>query len=184
MIAPPRKGEPFPGPVPPLRVQWARTSPVFRVAVIAGPLVVVVILLLLNVTAGVTAAVLVIGVAAASVMFVKNRSDRHNAAIDRGEVPVPGDPHLRPASPDELPPPLVDALSGRGFSPDQVGRVVRFDGGWLVHPRGPRQVAVVAGDDGGWARYEPRRVTDLWAAMEYEAGRGLEPDQLYDRRPD
>jgi hypothetical protein len=138
------------------------------------------IVLLLNVTAGITAAVLVVGVAAASVMFVKNRSDRRNAAIDSGEIPLARDPHLRPASVDDLPDLVVDALSARGLSRDRMGEVIGFEGGWLVRRRSPRELAVVAGDDGGWAQYEPRRVTDQWAAMEYLAGRGLEPDQLFD----
>jgi hypothetical protein len=150
------------------------------VGVIAGPVVVVGVVLLLNVTAGATAAVFAVGVGAASVMFVKNRSDRRNAAIDRGEIAFAGDPHLRAASVEEVPSPVLAALAGRGLLSDQVGQVTRFDGGWVLRRRNPRHISVVAGDDGGWAQYDPRVVSDQWAAMEYNAGRGLEPDRLFD----
>jgi hypothetical protein len=150
------------------------------VGVIAGPVVVVGVVFLLNVTAGATAAVFALGVGAASAMFVKNRSDRHNAAIDRGEIAVAGDPHLRAASIEDVPDPVLAALGGRGLLADQVDEVTRFDGGWVLRRRNRRHISVVAGDDGGWAQYDPRVVTDEWAAMEYSAGRGLEPDRLFD----
>jgi hypothetical protein len=150
------------------------------VGIVVVPVAVVAVVFVLNVTAGATAAVLAVGVGAASVMFVKNRTDRHNAALDRGEITVPGDPHLRAASVSELPDRLLRALATRGLPPDQVGQVTRFDGGWLVCRRNRREVAIVAGDDGGWAQFDPRIVVDQWAAMEFLAGRGLEPDRLFD----
>ena len=139
---------------------------------IAGPLLLIAVVLAVDVRAGVTVAVLVVGAAAASVVYVKNRSDRHNAAVDRGEIPTVPDPHFRPAGRDELPVGLLLGVDGLDRDPDEVGRVVRFDGGWIVRRRNPRDVAVVVGDDGGWARFDPRVVTDLWAVAEFQAGRG------------
>lgn len=174
MIAPPRKGEPYPARLPPVREQWRRLSPVLRRALVAAPLVVIGAAFALNVTAGVTVAVLLVGVAAATATFAKNRTDRHNAAVDRGEIRTVADPHFRA---DGAPAPsLVERLGGLGFAADDIGAVTRFDGGWLVRRRNPRDVAVVLGEDGGCAYFDPRTVSDLWAATEYLAGRGREGD--------
>lgn len=172
MIFPPRRGDVYPGRFPPVAVQWARLSLASRVGSIAAPLLLIAIVLAVDVRAGVTVAVLIVGAAAASVVYVKNRSDRHNAAIDSGEIRVPPDPQLRPAAPEELPEGLLRGVDGLDADPTQVGRIERFDGGWIVRRRNPRDVAVVVGDDGGWARFDPRVVTDLWAVAEYRAGRG------------
>ena len=118
---------------------------------------------------------LFIGSGAATVMFAKNRSDRHNAAVDRGEIRAAPDPHFTTVARDEVPSGLLARLVERGCPPAEVGRVVRFDDGWIVRSKSPGGLAVVIGDDGGWARFEPRRVTDLWAVSEYRAGRGREP---------
>jgi hypothetical protein len=118
---------------------------------------------------------MVVGADLATVTYVKNRTDRHNAAVDRGEIVVRDDPHLRPVSPTELDPVVVERLSTIGYPPPDVGVVLRFDGGWLVKRRHRRDVAVVVGDDLGCARFDPRSTTDLWAATEYLAGRGREP---------
>lgn len=138
----------------------------------AGPLLLIGLVLAVNVRAGATVAVLVLGAAAASVVYVKNRSDRHNAAVDRGEIRVIPDPHFRSVAADDVPADLLRGVDGLDRDPGQIGRVLRFDDGWIVRRRNPRDVAVVVGDDGGWARFDPRVVTDLWAVAEYRAGRG------------
>lgn len=135
-------------------------------------MVLILIALAVDARAGVTVAVLVLGAAAASVTYVKNRSDRHNAAIDRGEIDAIPEPHFRSVPLEDLPPGLLRGVDGMDRNPGQVGRVLRFDDGWIVRRRNPRDVAVVIGDDGGWARFDPRVVTDLWAVAEYRAGRG------------
>ena len=73
---------------------------------------------------------------------------------------------------DQLPADLLDRIGEFGRDRTGIGRVTRFDDGWIVRQRNPRDVAVVLGDDGGWARFDPRTVTDLWAVAEYRAGRG------------
>lgn len=155
-----------------MAVQFARLHPAIKAVAIGGPLVVIAAALAADVRAGVTLAVLFLGAAAASVVYVKNRSDRHNAAVDRGEIETLPDPHFRPVSPEDLPPGLLNGVDGLDRGPSTLGRVERFDGGWVIHRRNPRDVAVVVGDDGGWARFDPRVVTDLWAVGEYLAGRG------------
>jgi hypothetical protein len=152
-----------------------RLSRLTRRLLVGVPVLLVAVLLLVNLTVGVTAGVLLVGVAAATATFVKNRTDRHNAAVDRGEIRVPPDPGLRPADVGELPPGLLPGLARFEIPAADIARVTRFEGGWLVRPRQADETAVVAGDDGGWARYDPRLVTDLWAATEYRAGRGREP---------
>lgn len=152
--------------------QWARLPVAVKAACIALPLLLVAVVLAVDIRAGVTVAVLVLGVAAASVVYVKNRSDRHNAAVDRGEIRVIPDPHFRPVPPDEVPSERLRGVDDLDRRPGQIGRVLRFDDGWIVRRRNPRDVAVVIGDDGGWARFDPRVVTDLWAVGEYRAGRG------------
>ena len=172
MISPPRRDDLYPGRLPPVRAQWGRLAPGTRIAAVAVPLAVVGLFFALDVRAGVTVAVLVTGMALATVVYVKNRSDRHNAAVDRGEVQVVPDPHFRPAAVEDLPTGWPETIAELGPDLQRVGRVTRFDGGWIVRQRNPRDVAVVLGDDEGWARFDPRTVTDLWAVAEYQAGRG------------
>ena len=172
MISPPRKGELYPGRLPGARGQWARLSPAARTASVAVPMIIIALVLAVDLRAGVTVAVLLLGVAAASAIYVKNRTDRHNQAVERGEIPVVPDPHFRPAEVGDVPGEWLRKADQIGTEPDGIGRVVRFDDGWIVGRRNPRDVAVVIGDDGGWARFDPRTVTDLWAVAEYRAGRG------------
>jgi len=150
-------------------------SPLVRVAVVGGPLLVALLIFLVSVPAGAAVAVMVVGADLATVTYVKNRTDRHNAAVERGEITVRDDPHLRPVSPADLDPDVVERLSSIGYPRPDLGEVLRFDGGWLVKRRDRRDVAVVVGDDEGWARFDPRSVSDLWAATEYLAGRGRDP---------
>ena len=174
MIEPLRKGDPYPGRRPPLLEQWSELPVPTRWAVTAGPVLAVVVVLVLNLAAGAAAAVLVLGAAAATVVYVKNRTDRHNAAIDRGELVVPDDPHIRRSDPSELDANTLVMLDRVGYGGD-IGTVKRFDGGWIVRRRSPRDIAVVIGSDGGVAFFDPRWVPDLVAATEYLAGRGREP---------
>ena len=139
-----------------------------------GPAIAVVVVLALNPAAGVAAVVLVLGAAAATVTYVKNRTDRHNAAIDRGELVVPDDPHIRRADLSSLDGQALAILERVGYGGDG-GSVKCFDGGWIVRRRNPRDIAVVIGTDGGVAFFDPRWVPDLVAATEYLAGRGREP---------
>lgn len=125
-----------------------------------------------NWRAGVAMSLLVLGMAAASVVYVKNRTDRHNAAVERGEIRSIPDPHFHPVERSALPAELVERTAALGHPLADLGKVLRYDRGWVVRQRNPRDVAVVLGDDGGWARFDPRRVTDLWAVAEYDAGRG------------
>jgi len=173
MISPPRPGDAYPGRLPPVRQQWARLSVAARVPMITLPLLVVVLVLVFSPAAGVTLAVLFAGAGAATVMYAKNRTDRHNAAVDRGDIALAPDPHFERVQTRDIPADLVSRLDRLGCTP---GRVVRFDVGWIVRQRNPRDVALVIGDDGGWARFDPRLVNDLWAATEYRAGRGHETD--------
>lgn len=146
-----------------------------RTAIIVVPVVAVLLILLANLTAGVTFAVLAVGVGAATVTYVKNRSDRHNAALERGEIRSVPDAHLRVLAHLDIPPDVLARLSALGYPPDSLAAVSRFDGGWLARRR-DRGVAAVIGDDGGRALFDPRLVPDLWAAHEYLAGRGREPE--------
>jgi hypothetical protein len=175
VISPPLKGDPYPGLLPPLRDQWRNLPTRARVAIIGGPAVVGLLILAINVKAGVTALVLFAGVEAASAVFVKNRTDRHNAAVERGEIPRAADPHFRSVDAVQLPAEVSVRLDRLGFPSYDIGKVLRFDGGWLVKHRNPRDVGAVAGDDGQTALFDPRLVNDLWAATEYLAGRGREP---------
>jgi hypothetical protein len=155
-------------------MQWARYSVVARAAIVGVPVLVVLVVLAVSPRAGATLAVLFVGVAAATVVFAWNRTARHNAAVDRGDVVVAPDPHFRPVGREEVPADLLARLARLGYPAAELGRFVRFDAGWIVRQRNPRDVAVVIGDDGEWARFDPRVVTDLWAATEYRAGRGHE----------
>jgi hypothetical protein len=175
VISPPVKGSTYPGLLPPLREQWRSLGAGTRAAIIGVPLVVALLILLANVKAGLTLLVLFAGVEAASAVFIKNRTDRHNASIERGEIPRVPDPNFRSVDAVQLPAEVCARISPLGFPPNDIGTVLRFDGGWLVKHRNPRDVGVVAGDDGEVALFDPRRVTDLWAATEYVAGRGHEP---------
>lgn len=174
MISPPTKSDLIGEPMPSVREQWGRTPIRTRTVVVAVPVLVVLVVLAVNATAAASLAVLLFGAALVTAVFVKNRSDRYNAAIGSGEIRPLFDHNLRPAGADDLPADVRAGLGYWGVGPDQFGRVARFDGGWLVTNRNPRDVAVVAGDDGGWARFDPRRVPDAWAASEYLAGRGRE----------
>jgi hypothetical protein len=149
-------------------------APALRAVLVAVPVLIVVGAFLVDVAAGLTSLVFVAGAAAATVVYAKNRTDRHNAAVDRGDIRVAADPHFRPAHPEELGPNEWDRLARMGFGHGDVGRIQRFDGGWLVWRRNPRDVAAVVGDDGDWAQFDPRAVNDLWAATEYLSGRGHE----------
>jgi hypothetical protein len=157
-----------------VRVQWAELPLTARLVVTWVPAAIVVLLVALNPAAGVAAAVLVLGAAAATVTYVKNRTDRHNAAIDRGELQVPDDPHLVRVDPSALDGATGGRLAELGYAPGDIGQVKRFDGGWIAKRRNVRDIAVVIGDDGGVAYFDPRWVPDVHAANEYLAGRGLE----------
>jgi hypothetical protein len=176
VIDPPQSGDPYPGLLPAVGDQWLLLDRRVRIAVVAVPSAVVVVVLLVNLTAGVTAAVLAVGVAAASAVFVRNRTDRHNAAVERGDIECAADPHFESLDPAGLDSDVAARLARLGYPPDDVGDLMRFDGGWLVRHRNPRDVAAVVGDDGGHALFDPRRITDLWAVTEYSAGRGHEPE--------
>jgi len=175
VIEPLRKGEPYPGRRPPVREQWRELPLAMRVVVTAVPALIVILVLALNLAAGVAAAVLVVGAAAATTTYVKNRTDRHNAAIDRGELRVPDDPHLARVELSTLDSRLLERLAELGYGRSDLGQVKRFDGGWIAKRRNLHDIAVVTGDDGGVAYFDPRWVPDIHAATEYLAGRGREP---------
>jgi hypothetical protein len=172
MISPPGRDDTYPGRLPPVRAQWRQLGGAARTLSVGVPLALVVLVLAVDVRAGLTVAVLVVGMALASGVYVKNRSDRHNAAVDRGEIRVGDDPHFQQLASGSVPGDVLARCEDLGQGWDAIGRVVRFDSGWIVGRRNPRDVAVVLGDDGGWARFDPRTVTDLWAVAEYRAGRG------------
>ena len=175
MIEPLRKGQPYPGRQPPVREQWRELPVPARWTLFLVPAALVVLLLALNPAAGVAAGVLALGAAAATATYVKNRTDRHNAAIDRGELRVPDDPHLARVDPSTLDRPSQERLAAVGYPAADLGQVKRFDGGWIAKRRNLRDIAVVVGDDGGTAYFDPRWVPDVHAANEYLAGRGREP---------
>jgi hypothetical protein len=177
MIQPLQKGEPYPGRVPPVRVQWKRVPRASRILIVVLPVVLIGGLFAASVAAGVAAAVLGVGAAAATATYVKNRTDRHNAAVDRGEIRVPPDPHLRRVPPSNIDPTVQERLMMLGYPVSQIERAQRFDGGWLIERRSRAELGVVIGDDGGLAYYDPRWVPDVRAATEYLAGRGREPAQ-------
>jgi hypothetical protein len=154
--------------------QWRRLPPGTRIVLVVVPVAVALVLLLTAPVFGVFVTVLLAGSAAATVVYHKNRTDRHNAAVERGEIRLVDDPHLRTADPDDLDAHQTARLHGLGFDTGRLGAVQRFDGGWLVKRRTRAELAVVLGDDGGAALFDPRAVTDLRAASEYRAGRGRE----------
>jgi hypothetical protein len=172
VISPSPRGGLYPGRLPPVRAQWLALPAGVKVATVAGPLVVMAVVALLNPRAGLTAAVLLVGMAAASGVYVKNRTDRHNVAVERGDIRSLPDPHFVEMEADRLPQEVLERAAGLGHPAAELGRVLRFDGGWVVRQRNPKDVAVVLGDDGGWARFDPRTVSDEWAVSEYRAGRG------------
>jgi hypothetical protein len=145
------------------------------VAIVLIPLVFIAAVLAADVAVGAVVGVMIVGVGAASAAYLKNRTDRHNAAVDRGEIPVVADPHLQPVAAVVLDAPVLERLNLLGFPRADIGEVTRFDGGWLVKRRNRRDVSVVVGDDGDHAYFDPRWVDDLRAASEYRAGRGREP---------
>jgi len=175
MIEPLSKSEPYPARLPPLRTQWLRVHRWARYAIVGIPLVLVAVLCTVNIDIGVVAAVMAAGVGAASMVYVKNRTDRHNAAVDRGEIRVVADPHLQRIPVATLDVALLDRLDALGQTTGDIGHVIRFDGGWIVKGRNLRAISLVIGDDGEWAHFDPTRVDDLRAASEYRAGRGREP---------
>ena len=175
LIEPLRKGEPYPGRLPPVRVQWTRLRRWTRFLLFMVPIAIIGGVFGISFAAGVAAAVLTFGAAMATATYVKNRTDRHNAAVDSGEVRVPPDPHLTPVRPSTIEPELRQRIEMLGYPVDRLGRVERFDGGWLVERRQRAELGLVLGDDGGIAYYDPRWVPDVWAATEYLAGRGREP---------
>jgi hypothetical protein len=144
-----------------------------RAAIVLPPVVVIAAVLAIDVTFGLVLAVLLAGSAAATVTYLKNRTDRHNAAVDSGEIAVVPDPHFSPV--ERLDSGLARDLERIGYPSTGLGPVVRFDGGWLVRRRSRTELAVVIGDDGGHAYFDSRAVSDLRAASEYLAGRGREP---------
>ncbi|MGH9055044.1 MAG: hypothetical protein ACRDYY_04145 [Acidimicrobiales bacterium] len=178
MIDPPRRDQPYPGRLPPVWQQWTRLDFALRVAIVGVPCVVIALLFAASIPAGVAAAVVLGGMGAATGIYVMNRTDRHNAAVERGEIAVVDDPHFEPTTLFELDPSVALRLEQLGYPAHDVGRVVHFDGGWLVQRRNRADVSVVVGEDGGWAFYDPRRVTALWAASEYLAGRGRESEAV------
>jgi hypothetical protein len=141
-------------------------------AIVGVPVVVVALILAADVAVGMVAAVMVFGVGAATAVYIKNRTDRHNAAVDRGEIETVEDPHLRPLTGAGLEPTVVDRLATLDYPEHDIGEVIGFDGGWIVKRRNRRDVAVVVGEDGGHAYFDPRWVDNLRAATEYRAGRG------------
>jgi hypothetical protein len=175
LIQPLRKGEPYPGRLPTVRARWRRLSWSTRLAIVGPPLVLIGVVLIADVTVGLVVAVMVIGVGAATAVYTKNRTDQHNAAVDRGEIRVVPDPHLRELTVTSLDAGVLGRLAVVGYPADDIGEVTRFDGGWIVKRRNRRDVSVVIGDDGGHALFDPRWVDDLRAAAEYRAGRGREP---------
>lgn len=72
--------------MPGVWAQWRGLPLAARVPLVVVPLAVIVLALALEPVAGAAIAVFVVGVAAASIVFVKNRSDRINAALDTLEA--------------------------------------------------------------------------------------------------
>jgi hypothetical protein len=175
VIEPLRKGEPYPARLPGVHERWRRLGRSTRLAIVGVPAVLVGLILAADVTIGVTVGVMVFGVGAATAVYAKNRTDRHNAAIDRGEIQPVADPHLLRLDRSALNAPALERLAALDYPAHDIGEVTRFDGGWIVKRRNRRDVSVVVGDDGGHAYFDPRWVDDLRAAAEYRAGRGREP---------
>ncbi len=76
-------------PVPSVRAQWGALGIGMRLFLVAGPVAVVAVVALFSTTLGVVVAVLVFGMALATVVYAKNRSDRLNALEKtmRGDEP-------------------------------------------------------------------------------------------------
>jgi hypothetical protein len=175
MIEPLARGEPYPSRLPPVRTQWLRMRRGVRYAVVGVPVAFIALFFAINPDIGLVALVLFGGAGVASVVYVKNRTDRHNAAIDRGEIRVVADPHLRPVAVASLGPDVLGRLAALGFPAADLGEVTHFEGGWIAKRRDRHALGVVVGDDGEFARFDPTCVDDLRAASEYRAGRGREP---------
>lgn len=177
MIDPPTRGEPAPGRIPPLRDQ-VRALPGPAKAALVLPLVVAAIVLAFDLRVGVAVAVLAVGAELATAVYAKNRTDRHNAAVDRGEIPAdPGVELVALRARDLLSeaPVLAARLDELEYPLADVRAAWRFEGGWVARRRSRVELGVVVGDDGGHAFFDPRRVTPMRAAAEYGAGRGREP---------
>jgi hypothetical protein len=142
---------------------------------VAVPLTLAACLFAAGPEAGVAATVLLVGAGAATATYVKNKTDRHNAAVEAGEITVPPDPRIRTSALVDMSSATRERLNLLGFPAGEIGRVERFEGGWLVERSRRGELAVVVGDDGGIAYYDPRWVPDVRAATEYLAGRGREP---------
>jgi hypothetical protein len=78
----PRRDDLYSGRLPSVRVQWLRLALPWRAATAIGPLVVAGIVAAIDVRAGITTAALLAGLGAATAVYIKNRTDRHNAAVD------------------------------------------------------------------------------------------------------
>jgi hypothetical protein len=172
-IEPPPRHEPYPGRLPSVSARWKRQSWATRATILIPPVALVGIALAVDVTFGLVLAVLLAGSGAATVVYIKNRTDRHNAAVDRGEIALADDPHFSPVA--GLDANLARSLERIGYPTVGLAPITRFDGGWLVKRRSRTELAVVIGDDGGYAYFDSRAVTDLRAATEYLSGRGREP---------
>lgn len=77
-----RQGPTPAGRVPGIWEQWCSLAVAARVALVAVPLLAIVVATLAEPAAGAAVAVLLVGAAMATVVFFKNRSDRINAAIE------------------------------------------------------------------------------------------------------
>jgi hypothetical protein len=153
-----------------LREQWLGLGLAWRVALVAVPVAVAIAAFAVGTRVGVAAAVLLGGAGVVSIVYVKNRTDRHNAAVERGEIGLPGC-GFQWAALDDLPAATRARLVGLGMDlqDGRRVRVARFAGGWLAWEA---RAGLVLGDDGGWARFDPRVAPAEWAACEYLAGRG------------
>jgi hypothetical protein len=70
-----------PEPLPPLREQWRGLPAGARLAMVGLPAGIVAACLAVSLVLGATVAVLLAGFAAATAVYAKNRTDRHNAAV-------------------------------------------------------------------------------------------------------
>jgi hypothetical protein len=108
--------------------------------------------------------VFLLGVAGATIVYVKNRTDRHNAAVERGDIVA-----VQLERTLEIRPDVGERLLALGIAEPEV--IYRFDGGWVVSGT----TGVVLGEDGGYAFFDPVRVSAAWAASEYLSGRAPPP---------
>lgn len=75
-------------PLPTVRAQWASIGLGLRCAVVGVPLALVALIAVLSPTLGLVAAVLVVGMGLATVVYAKNRTDRLNAIHRDGSGPA------------------------------------------------------------------------------------------------